>query len=41
MQTIVSNTRGLALLVNLNWDRLIYLVMIFGSLFLGSWVGSH
>jgi hypothetical protein len=41
MQTIMANTRGLALLVNLNWDRLLYLGMIFGSLFLGAWIGSH
>lgn len=40
MQTLVANTRGLAMLVNLNWDRLLYLAMIFGFLFFGAWVGS-
>lgn len=40
MQTITAEYRGVSLLVNLNWDRLIYLGTIAGALLLGAWVGS-
>jgi hypothetical protein len=37
MQLILKNTRALELLVNLNWDRLLALGVIFGSLLVGAW----
>ncbi|WP_275450501.1 hypothetical protein [Octadecabacter arcticus] len=40
MQTISAGYQGVSLLVNLNWDRLIYLGMIIAALGLGAWVGS-
>lgn len=40
MQTIAAGYQGVSLLVNLNWDRLIYLGTIVGALGLGGWVGS-
>lgn len=40
MQTITAGYKGFSLLVNLNWDRLIYLGTIAGALLLGAWVGS-
>ncbi|MFV2001479.1 MAG: hypothetical protein ACC619_00690 [Paracoccaceae bacterium] len=40
MQTIQSGYRGLTLLVNLNWDRLLYGATIAGALVLGAWVGG-
>jgi hypothetical protein len=40
MQTIMRNTRGLSLLVNLNWDRILYVATIIGALWAGAWVGS-
>lgn len=40
MQTITAGYRGVSLLVNLNWDRLIYLGTIAGALMMGAWVGS-
>ena len=40
MQTITAGYQGVSLLVNLNWDRLIYLGTIVGALGLGAWVGS-
>lgn len=40
MQTIASGYRGLSLLVDLNWDRLFYLAMIFGALMGGAFLGS-
>lgn len=41
MQTLVNSTRGLSLLINLNWDRLIYLATVICALLLGAWIGSH
>jgi len=41
MQTISSGYRSLSLLVDLNWDRLFYLAMIFGALMGGAFVGAH
>jgi hypothetical protein len=40
MQTITAGYKGLSLLLNLNWDRLIYLGTIAGALLLGAWIGS-
>ncbi|WP_281356430.1 hypothetical protein [Roseovarius faecimaris] len=40
MQQIMSGYRGLSLLFNLNWDRLLYLVTIGVALLLGAFVGS-
>ena len=40
MQTITAGYQGVSLLVNLNWDRLLYLATIVVALLLGGWVGS-
>ena len=40
MQTITAGYQGVSLLVNLNWDRLLYLATIAGALLLGAWIGS-
>ena len=43
MRTITAGYYGVSLLVNLNWDRLIYLGTIgtiVAALGLGTWVGS-
>ena len=40
MQTIAAGYKGVSLLVNLNWDRLIYLGTLAGALMLGAWIGS-
>lgn len=40
MQTITAGYQGVSLLLNLNWDRLIYLGTIVFALGLGAWVGS-
>ncbi len=40
MQQIVSGYRGLTLLVDLNWDRLLYVATIIGALLAGAFVGS-
>lgn len=40
MQQIVSGYRGLSLLFNLNWDRLLFLSMIMIALLLGGFLGS-
>lgn len=36
MQHVIQGYRGLRLLVNLNWDRLFSLGIIFGALFAGA-----
>lgn len=41
MNAIVQNSRGLTLLLVVNWDRIIFLAMIIGALGAGAWVGSH
>ena len=41
MNAIVQNSRGLTLLLVVNWDRIIFLAMIIGALAAGAWVGSH
>ncbi len=40
MQQIVSGYRGISLLVNVNWDRILYLATIVIALLLGTFVGS-
>ena len=40
MQTLTAGYQGVSLLVNLNWDRLLYLATIAFALGLGTWVGS-
>ncbi len=40
MQTIQNSYRGLSLLVDINWDRLLYIAMIATALFAGAFFGS-
>ncbi|WP_299844330.1 hypothetical protein [uncultured Roseovarius sp.] len=40
MQQIAHGYRGLSLLFNLNWDRIVYLATILVALMLGAFVGS-
>jgi hypothetical protein len=40
MQTIENGYRGLTLLVDLNWDRLLYLATIAAALGAGAYIGS-
>ncbi len=40
MEAIVENTKGLGLLVNLNWDRILYLATICVALGAGAFIGS-
>ncbi|WP_302622791.1 hypothetical protein SuNHUV7_34110 (plasmid) [Pseudoseohaeicola sp. NH-UV-7] len=40
MQTLQSGYRGLSLLVDLNWDRILYLATLVGALMIGAYVGS-
>jgi hypothetical protein len=40
VQHIVSGYRGLSLLVDLNWDRLLYLTTIVVALMAASFIGS-
>ena len=40
MSTIVSGYRGLGLLIDINFDRLLYIGTILGALMLGGFVGS-
>lgn len=40
MQTIHNSYRGLALLVDVNWDRLLYLTTIAFALCAGAFFGS-
>lgn len=40
MQTLTAGYRGVSLLVNLNWDRMLYLVTIAAALGLGAFIGS-
>jgi len=37
---IIENTRGLRILVDLNWDRVLYILTILFALAAGAWVGS-
>ncbi|MEQ9242110.1 hypothetical protein [Roseovarius indicus] len=40
MQQLVSGYRGISLLVNVNWDRILYLATIAVALLAGAFVGS-
>lgn len=40
MQSLQAGYRGFALLLSLNWDRLLYVGTIAGALLIGAWVGS-
>lgn len=40
MQTLTNSTRGLGLLVALNWDRLMFLVIISLAMCLGAWLAT-
>lgn len=40
MQTLQHSYRGLSLLFQLNWDRLLYLGTIAAALMLGAFLGS-
>ena len=40
MQTIQTGYRGLTLLFDLNWDRLLYVCTIAVALLVGAYVGS-
>ena len=40
MQTLQKSYRGLGLLMDMNWDRILYLVTILAALWLGAFVGS-
>ncbi len=40
MQTLTQGYRGLSLLVDLNWDRILYVGVIAAALLAGAFVGS-
>jgi len=40
MQAIQNSYRGLSLLVDINWDRLLYIATIATALFAGAFFGS-
>jgi len=40
MQHIIGGYRGLSLLLDLNWDRLLYLCTIAAALCMGAYLGS-
>lgn len=40
MQTLTAGYKGLSLLIDLNWDRLLYIATIAGALLMGAWLGS-
>lgn len=40
MQTLTSGYRGLSVLMDLNWDRALYLLTIAAALAAGAFVGS-
>lgn len=39
MQTLTTGYRGFELLINLNWDRLLYLATLAFALSAGAWMG--
>lgn len=41
MQQIISAHTGLGLLINLNWDRILYLATLAVALMAGAFIGSH
>lgn len=40
MQTLSQSYRGLSLLVDLNWDRILYVGAIAAALLAGAYIGS-
>jgi hypothetical protein len=40
MQMIMDSTRGLGVLFNLNWDRILYVLTCIVALGAGAWVGT-
>ncbi|SDC16372.1 hypothetical protein SAMN04488239_101326 [Ruegeria marina] len=40
MQMLQQSYRGLGLLMQLNWDRILFVGAIAGALFLGAFLGS-
>lgn len=40
MQAINKSYRGLSLLMQLNWDRILYICTICFALALGAWLGT-
>lgn len=40
MEMIQNSYRGLSLLIDINWDRLLYLATIVGALWGGAFLGS-
>ncbi|WP_281289585.1 hypothetical protein [Maritimibacter fusiformis] len=40
MDTIQHSYRGISLLMNLNWDRLLYVATIAFALCAGAWLGT-
>jgi hypothetical protein len=40
MQTLTAGYRGVSLLIDLNWDRLLYIGTLFAALLFGAWLGS-
>ena len=38
MQTLTRSYRGMTVLVNLNWDRILYTGALIGALYAGSYV---
>lgn len=41
MQAIMHGTRGLSLLIKVNWDRLLYAGIIVAALWAGAWIGTY
>jgi len=40
METMQSGYRGLSLLMDLNWDRILYIATIVLALGAGAWIGT-
>lgn len=40
MQTLAQGFRGVSLLLDLNWDRLLYVATLCGALWGGAFLGS-
>ncbi|MEP2029990.1 MAG: hypothetical protein ABJI96_14915 [Paracoccaceae bacterium] len=40
MQTLHKGYRGLGLLMDMNWDRILYLMTILAALWIGAFLGS-
>ena len=40
MQALENGYRGLSLLMELNWDRILYLMTILAALWIGTFIGS-